>query len=139
MASDHAEDFFFLHCNWQTIDCCWSGSSKRQWQSTDTNHPTTQMEVGWEPLFGRPAGGRTHTHVSVQASHAVFNLSGVAGDPKLSLSRSLGGAPSDRRFAADMYWIRAPTRSVGWWWWWWLLVGAPLTITINPRRKMHSE
>lgn len=48
------------------------------------------MEVGWGTSL-RPAGGRTHTHVSVQASHALFNLSGVAGDPKLSLSLALWG------------------------------------------------
>jgi len=94
MASDHAEDFFFLHCNWQTIDSCWSGSSKRQWQSTDTNHPTTQMEVGGRLGNLSSAGRRayTHAHVSVQASHALFNLSGVAGDTKLSLLLSRGCA-----------------------------------------------
>jgi len=70
----------YFHCNWHTIDCCWSESSKRQWQSTDT-HPTTQMEVGW----GTSLRAGIHTF-SVQASHALFDLSGVVGGPKLSLS-----------------------------------------------------
>jgi hypothetical protein len=41
------------------------------------------MEVGWGTSLR--LAGRTHTHVSVQASHALFNLNGVADDPKLSL------------------------------------------------------
>ncbi len=120
--------FYFFHCTIGRDDSLLlvrEQQNDNDSQSTDTN-PTTQMEVGWGG--GNLSSAGVHTRfVSVQASHARFELSGVTSGPN-SLSR---GAPSDRGICCR-YVLNSSTYSFGqmtmrWWW----VVGASLTITID--------